>query len=1105
MTKTASTSIKDKLDSFSKKYYLNEMLRGLIIGFSLVLAYFLIINLSEYYLYFSKGIRKLFFYSFIGISLGSFFWWIARPLFKLFRISKGLSYKESAKIIGKHFGEVKDKLLNLLELEEQSEQHSQQNALLLASIEQKTTELKPVPFNAAVNFGFNKKYLRFLLPPLLVFLVILFAAPNILKEGSERIIFNDQAFEKEMPFEINILNENLNTVQGQNLNLKIEVKGQSLPDKVFIYKNNSKQSLVKTDKNHFEFEFLNLQQNEIFYMEAAGFRTKDYEIVVEPKAVISGFLVKLQYPAYLHKSNESIQNSGDLNVPEGTLVNWVFTTKNAGEIVLSLGEKQDSCKKTSQDNFEISKQVRATINYQIQIFNPKGELSDSIQYRINVTKDEFPSISVEEMLDSNDKSKVFFVGEAGDDYGFSKLQFKYSLSKSDTSASATQKAINIPLNAKGNFADFNHYVDFDKLNLQAGDQMTYYFEIWDNDGVNGPKSAKSNVKTYRIPNKDEQNKITDQKNEEIKDELKSAIDESKQMAQEMKEMQEKLLQKNQPSWEDRQKMKSLLEQQKNLQNNIDEINKKLENKHRDENKFDKKDEEVLKKQEQLEKMMNEMLSPEMKELMKKMEELLEKLDKKNMLDNMEEMKMDNEQLNKELDRMLELFKRLEMEQKMNETAEKLEELAKKQEELSKSDENSSQKQEQLNKEFDEVKDKMNQLEKMNQEINNEHPLDDLKKDLENIDEQMDNAQEQLEQQNQPQGQKNQQQAAQQMKDAANKMRQMMNSQSMEKMEEDMKALRQLLDNLIQLSFTQENLMNDFSQATINTPNYLSLIQKQHEIKEESKMVEDSLYALAKRVFQIESFVTKEIGNVNKHLNNATKLLEERKVKEAGVDQQYVMTGYNNLALMLSETMEQMQQAMAQKMPGSQMCQKPNGKKGGKSISNLMQMQEQLNDQINQMGEMMKSGKKPGDKSYNEQLAKMAQQQQAIREALENAQQEMMKNGGDQNMSKELKEIANQMEKTETDLVNKRLTEEMLQRQKEIEIRLLKAEKAQREQEMKEERESKTAQDIPQNMPKVFEEYLKKRKAETERYQTVPGNLKPFYKQLSENYFKSISR
>ena len=119
-------------------------------------------------------------------------------------------------------------------------------------------------------------------------------------------------------------------------------------------------------------------------------------------------------------------------------------------------------------------------------------------------------------------------------------------------------------------------------------------------------------------------------------------------------------------------------------------------------------------------------------------------------------------------------------------------------------------------------------------------------------------------------------------------------------------------------------MYTFRNTGNNQPRYVELMEEQQRIKEDTRMVEDSLIALSKRVMQISSFITREMNAVNKNLEGSLEALHERTTEQANVYQQYAMTSYNNLALMLDEVMQQMQQQMAQSMPGSQMCQKPGG-------------------------------------------------------------------------------------------------------------------------------------------------------------------------------------
>ena len=96
-----------------------------------------------------------------------------------------------------------------------------------------------------------------------------------------------------------------------------------------------------------------------------------------------------------------------------------------------------------------------------------------------------------------------------------------------------------------------------------------------------------------------------------------------------------------------------------------------------------------------------------------------------------------------------------------------------------------------------------------------------------------------------------------------------------------------------------------------------------------------------------------------------------------------------------------------------------------------------------------------------------------------------------------------MDKVEIDLVNKKLTNETLRRQQDILTRLLEHDKAERERGLDEQRKAEVAREKERKMPPSLEEYLKKREAEIEMYKTVSPALKPYYKQLVEEYFKSV--
>jgi chromosome segregation ATPase len=157
--------------------------------------------------------------------------------------------------------------------------------------------------------------------------------------------------------------------------------------------------------------------------------------------------------------------------------------------------------------------------------------------------------------------------------------------------------------------------------------------------------------------------------------------------------------------------------------------------------------------------------------------------------------------------------------------------------------------------------------------------------------------------------------------------------------------------------------------------------------------------------------------------------------------------------------------------------------------------------INEGLQRMKNALEKGEGVSSQEYAQMAAKQAALRNALRKKQAERQQqgNGTDQ----KLQELIDEMDRSEEDLVNKRLTNEMMQRQQEIMSKLLEHEKAERQQDQDERRKSDTARQRERELPPSLQEYLKKREAEIDMFKTVSPSLKPYYKYLVDEYFKSL--
>ena len=767
----------------------------------------------------------------------------------------------------------------------------------------------------------------------------------------------------------------------------------------------------------------------------------------------------------------------------------------------------------SERAFQLNKQALRDQRYTLFISNDKLPTSDSVNYALSVVPDLHPAISVKKFADSTSQNLLYFVGDASDDYGLVALSFNYQIKHEDGSSEPWQKVkVTSP---EGRQIQYDYQWDLAELMLEAGDEVVYFFEVYDNDGINGSKAARTNQMVFQMPTKEEYEQMAADNSEEIKDNLLKAQEEAKKIKEELRQLREELLQKKDVDWQTREEMEKLLERQRELQQQLEEAKKNFQENKQNQEQYSEPSPEMEEKQERLEELFEETIDEEMQELMEKIEDLLQEMNKEEMLEMMQDFEFNDEEMEKELDRLEELYKQLELEKDMQDQIDKLEELAERQEELAeKTEENDGKKdsesertqeelkkeQEDLNKAFEEVKEKMEEIEKKNEQLENPKDIGDPQEKMEDIQKDMQNSQEQLQKQENKKASKSQKNAAQQMQEMADQMSSSMQAGDMEQMQEDMQALRQLLENLVAMSFSQENLINDFSPVSVSTPRYTALVEQQFKLQDDFRMIEDSLQALAKRVIQMESFITDKVSEINKNLRRSVDELEERKKPEASAYQQFTMKYVNDLALMLSETMSQMQQQMSSMMSGAQMCNNPGGqgKEGKMPMEKISEGQQQLGEQM----QKMKPGQKPGEEGTpsSKELAEMAARQAALRKALEEARQQKMMNGED---AKALQEIIEQMDQNEIDLVNKRLGSQLFKRQQDILTRLLEAEKAERERGLDDQRKSETATTKERELPPSLEEYLKQREAEIEMYRQVSPDLKPYFKFLVDEYFKNL--
>lgn len=1098
------SSILEKLNRFTKKFYTKMLVKGILLFVALGLLFFLVIMGVEYLLWLDSTGRLILFLTFIGAEVYLLSKYILTPLFYLFKIKKGISDKQASLLIGKHFPEVGDKLYNLLDLAEDNNR----SELLLASIEQRSKNMDTVPFTRAIDFGESLKYAKYLTVPVLIFgLIWLSGNLNTFFSSYNRVVHYDLAYEPPAPFSFELISTDLDVLESETFTAQVTTFGEIRPKDISIVIDGT-EFLLQEGNGIFQHTFSPPLKDTNFYFIANGIKSMEYTLNALKAPSIQNFKVVLDYPNYTGKLKETLKSTGNAVLPEGTKVTWQIEGRHTEHINLITQDTSLAFGK-ADETFELSKQIYSNFPYQITTSNGNVEDYEKLDYQFNVIKDAYPTIKAKRVLDSLNPNVSYYVGEAFDDYKLLKIRLICYLNDDDS------KKQSIELNKPNtNFHQF-YYTFPSGLNLEIGKNYSFYFEATDNDAVHGGKISKSQVFTTSLLNVDQLRNRELESQQSIINDMDRSLKKFKEQKETLKRINEGQKEKQQLNFNDQSQIRDFLKKQQEQESMMQKFSKQLKENLNKNNTDDDALNKLLK--ERLER--QEIEARKNEKLLEELNKIAEKIDKKELAKRLEELGKKQQNNERNLEQLLELTKRYYVAEKAAQLVKDLEKLAKNQEilsELKLGDNFSNRQQKKLNEKFEKISDELEELKKddellkkpLNLEIQ-KHMSESIKKDQQDALEEINKQKGNEESSKSGDEGKRENKASKKQKSAAEKMKEMsqMLSQSSSAgaggstITEDAEMLRQILDNLITFSFKQENLFDSVDNEGQEATRFLGTIRKQRELRDLFEHIDDSLFALSLRRVELSEFVNKQITEVYYNLDKSLESMAESRTYQGVSYQKYVLNASNSLADFLANILDNMQSSM---MPGS-------GTGEGKDfqLPDIIKGQGELKEKMDGMGKEGEQGKegegegkegeqgkkgegegqegkqgkdgqgesKPGngrgDKKGQEgkgignggqsgsrgngqiseeelkEIYEIYKSQQMLREQLERQLQDMI-NGNDRKLGEKLLRL---MEDFENDLLENGVTQQTVNKVSSIQYELLKLENAALRQGKKQERES----------------------------------------------------
>jgi len=1102
--------IKTQLKELYRKNLMRKGSEGIIILVGIVFLVNLFLSLLEIAGLNSSLNRIILFYSGI-IIIGSFFVWIVfLPLLRIFFHVSDYEILSLTKLIGTTFKEIKDELQNAVELDREKSKGIFSEELIEANIHSVYSKFCKLNLNNCIDYS-RLKNLTKLVTGFVVINILLFITIPQLGWATFRIINYQKEFALAPDIMFEISPGDTVITKGTGLKIRISVYGD-IPDLIDLqtkFEGSTKYSSRRIFRNkdgYFILKFEKVRTPFDYKIKVGKFSSRRYTIKVIDRPIITSLRIKISPPPYSKVSESEQIDNGNISSLKGSLI--LLSLKSSKSLMsakIIFDDSSSSTLKIDDLNASTIFKLSKSCSYKIILKDKFGVNNiNPITYSINVIEDSYPSIELEKPFQDvqlgNDNT-VPILTAIKDDYGFSKLLLKYKLISSQFEDPwIEEKYRELPINIEETDQQVGFNWNMAELNPTVNEVYAFYLEIYDNDKVSGPKSVKSKTITIRIPSLDELFKEGDKKQEEISNNLEETLKEANKLKEEIKKISNDLKRdKKEITWNEKEKIQKSIEKFQQIQNKIDDVQKQLSEMKKDVQENKLLSNETLEKYQELQNLMDELTDEDLKNAFKKLEDALKSMNRNDTQKALDEMKFDEETFQKSLERTINLLKRIQIEQKLDELVKRTENISKELEELAKSTELGKSDSDKLAKKQNELTKQIQKFneeaEKLSEKMNEfkDMPKDEMEKLNEEMDEQSneeksENAEKQLQKNNRQQASQMQKQMLSNMKQNMKKLSQIQSSMQMQNQMSTMMEMMKALNGLISLSKEQESIRQKNQSG--NSSAFNESVKSQNQLKNNLDKVINQLSELSQKSFAITPEMGKALGKAKINMQQAIQNIQSKNVSSVLKSQQESMKYLNESASLLKSGMEQMMQS---------------GGQGGGMMS-LMQQMEKLSQQqmgLNQITQQLNQGQLT--EGQQGELQRLAQQQEMIRKSLDEMNKEAKESGQSKRLAANLEDILKEMKEVVENLQSEKINDDVIKSQDKILSRMLDAQRSVNERDYEKKRESAEGKTFSRKSPGELSDTEKKTKIQEELQKAIREGYKKDYENLIRRYYESLEK
>lgn len=1058
----------------------SRLSRGLLLSLASLLAILLIASVLEYVFRFDTTGRTILFLCAAAASVTAIAWLAGSALLQRAGLRSAGSDDSTALQVGGHFPQLRDRLLNVMQIyrEARQESHPAYSAALIdASFSDVSRTFGGLDLKPVVDLTSVKRSVRTTFYAAALTAAAFAMFPSGMPQALYRVMHFGTEFAPPAPFEFIVLPGDREAVKGETIVLRAKTSLARQPEISFHLRDNGQSGFdaVKAGQDSLgnaTYTVPSIRASMEYFAEADGYQSRKYAITVVDRPFIRIMRVKLTFPAYTRLPQRYLEeNSGDVTAIAGTTVAFDLTlNKPVASARLSLSDSQ-SVDLSVKDNYATGTlRMMRNKTYFITLQDAAGVSNvNPITYSLNVIPDLSPTVLIEEPgpnTEIDENMRMPMLMHVTDDFGFTKMMLHYRLIASRyEQAQSDYKSVSIPLPTQQKTEmDVPFIWNLTSLNLAPEDVVNYYVEVFDNDNVNGPKSSRSQIYTVRLPSMEEVFAKADKTQRKAIDDLKKTLEAAEDIQKSMENLQREMRQQNSEKldWQQKKKLEDLMKRQEKMMQDVQQVGEQLEKLNEEMQKQNVISEETLKKYQELQQLFQQIDAPQLREAMKKMNEAMQQLTPEQMRQAMENFTFNEEVFRQSIERTMELLKRLQIEQKVDELTTRAEEMAKKQEELAQRTENTDPKNQQeldqlakeqqdMKRDLEAMQREMQELQKMMQEFPKDMPLGEMQDaqselNLSQMQQEMSDAAGQCEGGNCQGASKSQKKIASQMRKFEKKMQSVKKKLSEDQMRRTMQAFKKALDNLLKLSKDQERLKNETLALPPNSQQFRDMMQDQAGLMDDLNSTANELMELGKKSFAVSPQMGQHIGEAMKKMRQSLDQLKNRNPQSGGEQQGGAMAELNEAAKQVAQSMQSMRSGSK---PGGSLMQQ---------LSAMARQQMGINQGTQQMSQQQMT------QQQMQQMQRLAQQQAALQKSLQELNEEAKRSAEGSKILGDMQRIAEDMQEVVRDMQQNDVNPNTIQKQERILSRLLDASRSQRERDWEKKRRSETGKDVARRGP-----------------------------------------